>query len=38
MYMGPSTEDAPMASPPIIRATTSEYHPMEKAQPIAEST
>src|SRR6266567_483242 len=37
MYMGPRTEDPPMASPPIKRKATSAYQCHAKAHPRAET-
>src|ERR1035437_7483883 len=36
MYIGPSTEEAPMPSPPMNRAPTKEYQSNANAQPRAE--
>src|SRR5574340_1320539 len=36
MYMGPSTEEPPMPSPPTKRNNTSEFQPQAKPQPTAE--
>lgn len=38
MYMGPSTEEPPMPSPPTNRKNTSEYQSQAKAHPRAETT
>ncbi len=37
MYMGPSTEEPPMPSPPTKRKKTSEFQSQAKAQPMAET-
>src|SRR5271157_1943551 len=36
MYMGPSTEEAPIPNPPMKRAPTNEYQSKANAQPSAE--
>src|SRR5471030_38847 len=38
MYMGPSTEEAPIPSPPMNRASTNEFQSNANAQPSAEMT
>ena len=37
MYMGPSTDDAPIPSPPMKRASRKEYQSQASAHPRAET-